>query len=62
MDEADKGRSTTTIGVEWVNISSGNGSPLLSQKNRESRKMVVCVCVCSIRIEASWNEAEMTAK
>jgi len=30
MDEADKGRLMTTIGVEWVNVSSGTGSPGLS--------------------------------
>jgi len=30
---------------EWVNVSSGTGSPGLSQTNPESRKMVVCVCV-----------------
>ena len=28
---------------EWVNISSGTGSPVLS----ESCKTVVCVCMCS---------------
>jgi len=30
MDEADKGRLMTMI-CEWVNVSSGTGSPGLSQ-------------------------------
>ena len=32
---------------EWVNVSSGSGSPGLPRQNQESRKMVVCVSVCS---------------
>jgi len=29
---------------EWVNVSSGTGSPGLSGENPESRETVVCVC------------------
>jgi len=33
---------------EWVNVFSGIGSPRLPRQNPESRKTVVCVCVCVI--------------
>ena len=31
-------------GCEWMDVSSGTGSP--GQTRTEGRKMVVCVCVC----------------
>ena len=46
MDEGDKGRLVTIDRCEWVNVSSGTGSPVLSRTNPKSCKMVVCVCVC----------------
>jgi len=52
-DAMDRGRCRKQTGMiddhdecEWVNFSSGTGSPGLSQTIPRSRKMVVCVCVC----------------
>jgi len=41
---------------EWVNVSSGTGSPGLSRTFPQSRKTVVCVCVCTVVIaeSAGW--------
>jgi len=33
-------------GCEWVNVSSGIGSPGCPRQNPKGRKTVVCVCVC----------------
>jgi len=31
---------------EWLNVSSGTGSPGFPGQNSESHNTVVCVCVC----------------
>ena len=41
MEEADKGWMKIRIG-EWVNVSSGSGSPM--QSRTKGRKMVVVCC------------------
>jgi len=46
MDEADKETNDDNDRREWVNVSSGTGSPRLSQTKSRERKMVVCVCDC----------------
>jgi len=40
---------------EWVNVSSGTGSPGFPRQNPESHKMVVCVCreFCTISVPAN---------
>jgi len=52
-DAMDHSRWRKQIGMiddhdeyEWVNVSSGTGSPGCPRQNPQSRKMVVCVCVC----------------
>jgi len=44
---------------KWVNVSSDTGLPGCAGQNPESRKMVVCVCVCvwcvkNTRIVTTW--------
>ena len=55
-DAMDRSRWRKQIGMiddhdecEWVNVSSGTGSPGLSQTKSTSRKVVVCVCVTRIQ-------------
>jgi len=53
MDEADKGRLMTTIG-EWVNVSSGTGSPGLSRtKSIQPKNGCACACVEYTKKQAS---------
>ena len=52
-DAMDRSRWRKQIGMiddhdecEWVNVSSGTGSPGLSRTKSTERKTVVCMCVC----------------
>jgi len=49
MDEADKGRLMTTIGVSGRTFLLVLAHPGCPGQNPDSRKMVVCVCVASDR-------------
>jgi len=63
-DAMDRCRWRKQIGMiddhdecEWVNVSSGTGSPGLSGQIPQSRKTVVCVCVLIGKwhiLEHSW--------
>jgi len=55
-DGMDRSRWRKQIGMidnhdecEWVNVSSGTGSPMWSGQIPQSHKTVVCVCVCVAR-------------
>jgi len=54
MDEADKGRMMTTIGVSWRMFLLLLAHPGCPRQNPESRKTAVCVCVCVCARARAW--------